>query len=115
MNTWACSVSRNDKRADRSVASVVQKIALTAIVARADNSIQRPLLRGPMAKPPRERRTLPSRQRTYIGLSARLDRFEDAISHFYNVTNELRRRVSTLDNVLNELRERVSTLERKYH
>jgi len=56
-----------------------------------------------MAKPPRERRTLPSRQRTYIGLSARLDRFEDAISHFYNVTNELRERVSTLEKKLKPL------------
>src|SRR5262245_28485887 len=37
MNTWTCSVSCDDKRADRSAASVVQKIALTAIVARADN------------------------------------------------------------------------------
>jgi hypothetical protein len=30
MNTWTCSVSRDDKRADRSATSVVQKIALTA-------------------------------------------------------------------------------------
>jgi hypothetical protein len=37
MNTWTRSVSRNDKRADRSAASIVQKIALTAVVARADN------------------------------------------------------------------------------
>jgi hypothetical protein len=44
----------------------------------------------------RNRRTLPSRQRTYIRLRARIDHLEDAISHFYNVINELRRRVSTL-------------------
>jgi len=97
MNTWTCSVSRDDKRTDRSAASVVQKIALAAIVARADNSILRPLLRGPMAKPPRDRRTQPGRQSTYKRLSAQVDRLEDAISHFYNVINELRRRVSTLE------------------
>jgi hypothetical protein len=45
----------------------------------------------------RDRRALPSRQRTYTRLRARVDHFEDAISHFYNVINELRRRVSTLE------------------
>jgi hypothetical protein len=44
----------------------------------------------------RNRRT-PSRQRTYIHLRARVDRLEDANSHFYNVINELCRRVSTLE------------------
>ena len=44
----------------------------------------------------RNRRTLPSRQRTYRFLHVRVDGIEDAISHFYNVINELRRRVSTL-------------------
>src|SRR5262249_24416395 len=97
MNTWTCSVSRDDKRADRSATSVVQKIALTAIVARADNSIYRPLLGGPMAKPPRGIRKQPARQPAYKRLSARVDRLEDAISHFYNVINELRRRVSALE------------------
>jgi hypothetical protein len=48
----------------------------------------------------RNRRTLPSRQRTYIRLRARVDHLEDAISHFYNVINELRRRVSTLEKKL---------------
>ena len=43
----------------------------------------------------KNRRTEPARQRTYIRLSARVDRLEDAMSHFYNVINELRRRVST--------------------
>jgi len=62
-----------------------------------------------------DRPTEPAPERFYLRLSDRIDRLEDAISHFYNVINELRRRVSTLDNVLNELRERVSTLERKYH
>ena len=42
-------------------------------------------------------RTQPARQRTYIRLYARVDRLEDAISHFYNVINVLRRRVSTLE------------------
>jgi hypothetical protein len=45
----------------------------------------------------KNRRTQPARQRTYIRLRARVDRLEDAISHFYNVINELRRRVSTLE------------------
>jgi hypothetical protein len=48
----------------------------------------------------RDRRTLPSPQRTYIHLRARVDRLEDAISHFYNVINELRRRVSTAEKQL---------------
>ena len=52
----------------------------------------------------RNRRTLPSRQRTYIRLRARVDHLEDAISHFYNVINELRRRVSTLEKKLKPLR-----------
>src|SRR5262249_61732499 len=38
------------ERADRSAASVVQKIALAAIVDQADNSTQKPLLRGPTAR-----------------------------------------------------------------
>src|SRR5262249_40155531 len=49
---------------------------------------------------PRDRLTLPSRQPTYKRLSARVDRLEDAISHSYNVTNQLRRRVSTLEKKL---------------
>ena len=40
----------------------------------------------------KNRRTQPARQRTYIRLQARVDRLEDAISHFYNVINELRAR-----------------------
>jgi hypothetical protein len=45
--------------------------------------------------------TDPAPERFYARLSDRIDRLEDTISHFYNV--------------LNELRERVSTLERKLH
>ena len=48
----------------------------------------------------RDGRTLPSRQRTYIHLHVQVDRLEDAISHFYNVINELSRRVSTLERQL---------------
>jgi hypothetical protein len=48
----------------------------------------------------RDRHTLPSRQRTYRHLYDRVDRLEDAISHFYNVINELRRHVSTLEKEL---------------
>jgi hypothetical protein len=33
-------------------------------------------------------------------MHARVDRLEDAISHFYNVINELRRRVSTREKKL---------------
>jgi hypothetical protein len=51
----------------------------------------------------RDRRRLPSRQRTYIRLYARVDRLEDAISHFYKVISELRRRVSTLEKQLKPL------------
>src|SRR5262249_51738031 len=52
---------------------------------------------------PRDRRTQPSRQRIYIRLYARVDRLEDTISHFYNVINELRERVSTLEKKLKPL------------
>jgi hypothetical protein len=48
----------------------------------------------------RDRRTLPSRQRTYIHLHVRVDRLEDEISHFYKVINELRTRVSMLEKQL---------------
>jgi predicted RNase H-like nuclease (RuvC/YqgF family) len=58
---------------------------------------------NPSKKAGRNRRTLPSRQRTYIRMHARVDRLEDAISHFYNVINELRRRVSTLEKKLKPL------------
>jgi hypothetical protein len=87
---------------------LVQKIALTAIVDQADNSswsscvdrrvnvAVRPIMR-------RNRRTQPARQPTYIRLRARVDRLEDAISHFYNVITELRRRVSTLEKKLKPL------------
>jgi hypothetical protein len=51
----------------------------------------------------RDRRTLPSRQRTYRHLHVRVDRLEDAISHFYNVINELRSRVLTLEKQLKPL------------
>jgi len=51
----------------------------------------------------RDRRTHPSRQRTYRYLHVRVDRLEDAISHFYNVINELRRHVSTLEKQLKPL------------
>src|SRR5205814_10583403 len=42
----------------------------------------------PTALRPRDRRTEPARQRTHIRLHGRVDRLEDAISHFYNVINE---------------------------
>jgi hypothetical protein len=55
-----------------------------------------PALR-PETAPPDRSRTLPSCQRTYTRLRAQVDRLEDAISHFYSVINELRRRVSALE------------------
>ena len=51
----------------------------------------------------RDRRIHPSRQRTYRYLHVRVDRLEDAISYLYNVTNELRRHVSTLEKQLKPL------------
>jgi hypothetical protein len=56
-----------------------------------------------MALPPRNRREQPSRQRTYKRLSSRVDHLEDAISHYYYVINELRRRVSALERKLKPL------------
>jgi hypothetical protein len=53
-----------------------------------------------MAKTPRDSRTLPSRQRSYIRLRSRVDRLEDAISHFHNAVDEFRRRVSALEKKL---------------
>jgi hypothetical protein len=53
--------------------------------------------RGMVMLQPRDRRTRPARQRSHIRLHARVDRLEDAISHFYNVIHELRERVSTLE------------------
>jgi hypothetical protein len=57
--------------------------------------------RGLVMLQPRDRRTQPARQRNYIRLHARVDRLEDAISHFYKVIKELRERVSTLEKKLN--------------
>jgi len=57
-------------------------------------------VRGPMAKPPRDRRTQPAPERAYERADPRIDRLEDTISHFYNVINELRERVSTLEKKL---------------
>ena len=42
----------------------------------------------------KSRRTEPAHQRTYMRLRSRVDRLEDAISHFYNVINELRGRAA---------------------
>jgi hypothetical protein len=50
-----------------------------------------------------DRRTQSARRRSYIRLRARVDHLEDAISHFYNVINELRTRVSTLEKKLKPL------------
>ena len=80
----------------------VQKIALTAVVDQADNSTYSCADPGPSRRAAnsvmrKNRRTKHSRQRTYIRLRARVDRLEDAISHFYNVINELHERVSTLE------------------
>src|SRR5215469_8657307 len=55
---------------------------------------------GPMARPPRDRPTQPAPERAYERADPRIDRLEDTISHFYNVINELRERVSTLEKKL---------------
>ena len=47
-----------------------------------------------------DRPTEPAPERFYLRLSDRIDRLEDAISHFYNVINELRKRVSALEKKL---------------
>jgi hypothetical protein len=58
-------------------------------------------VRGPMPKPPRDRRTQPAGQADYRRMSKRVDRvedhLEDTIGHFYNVINVLRERVSMLE------------------
>ena len=51
----------------------------------------------------KSRRTEPAHQRADMRLRARVDRLEDAISHFYKVISELRRRVSTLEKQLKPL------------
>jgi hypothetical protein len=84
-----------------SAAAVVQKTALTAIVARAHNPITA-LLGGPMTKQPRDiRRKEPARLPDYQSLYRRILRLEghleDTISHFYKLTKELSNRVSTLE------------------
>jgi hypothetical protein len=50
------------------------------------------------------RLTEPPPERAYERVNARLDRLEDTITHFYNVINELRERVSTLENKSKPLR-----------
>jgi len=49
----------------------------------------------------RNRQTQPALQRAYVRLNDQIDCLEDTITYFYNV--------------INELRERVSTLEKKHH
>jgi hypothetical protein len=44
--------------------------------------------------------TDPAPERAYGRLRARMDRLEDTISHFCNVINELRERVSALEKKL---------------
>ena len=58
---------------------------------------------NPSKKAGRNRRTLPSRQRTYRRLHVRVDQLEDVIGHYYNAINELRWRVSTLEKKLEPL------------
>jgi hypothetical protein len=56
-----------------------------------------------MAKPSRDRQTQPAPEHTSEGLGPRMDRLEDTISHFYNVINELRERLSTVEKKLERL------------
>jgi len=45
----------------------------------------------------------PLPERHYEHVNARIDRLEDTNTHFYNVINELRERVSTLEKKLERL------------
>jgi hypothetical protein len=47
-----------------------------------------------------DRSTEPAPERAYGRLVSRMDRHEDTIAYFYNVINELRERVSTLEKKL---------------
>ena len=62
------------------------------LCTRIDLTVDNPLMPGPDPAGQRAER-----------LDARVDRVEDAINHFYNVINELRERVSTLEKGLNPL------------
>jgi chromosome segregation ATPase len=55
----------------------------------------------PIIMPRRLREPRPERERA----NARMDRLEDTITHFYNIINELRERVSTLEKKLESLRQ----------
>jgi hypothetical protein len=94
-----CSVARDDisKCANLQFDAKDVIISTAPLRSKKEHSLLSSLGRivGPMTKPPRDRRTQPYRQPTYKRLSARVDRLEDAISHFYNVLTELRSRVST--------------------
>jgi hypothetical protein len=97
--TRTCSVARDDisKCANLQFDAKDVIISTAPLRSKKEHSLPSSLGRivGPMTKPPRDRRTQPYRQPTYRRLSARVDRLEDAISHFYNVLIELRSRVST--------------------
>jgi predicted nuclease with TOPRIM domain len=66
------------------------------------------VLRVPALRPiimPR-RLTEPRPERAYYErVNARIDRLEDTNTHFYNVIDELRERVSTLEKKLERLRQ----------
>jgi uncharacterized protein YlxW (UPF0749 family) len=88
-----------DKEARMSLLGSAQAWSRLAHLALANRQIAAKKV-GANKRVMRDRRTLPSRQRTYRYLHVRVDRLEDAISHFYKVINELRRDVSTLEKQL---------------
>jgi hypothetical protein len=51
------------------------------------------------------RLTEPRPERAHERVNARIDRLEDTNTHFYNLINELRERVSTLEEKLERLRQ----------
>jgi prefoldin subunit 5 len=51
------------------------------------------------------RLTEPRPERAHERVNARIDRLEDTNTHFYNVIDELRERVSTLEKKLEHLRQ----------
>ena len=117
MNTWTCSVACNDNKA---TARSIQFDANDVIIITAPLRLSKKLHSLPSSLG----RIIQSRGRSCVdswpsrreidghslpvsplidACLLRVDRLEDATSHFYNVINELRRRVSTLEKKLKPL------------
>ena len=115
MNIWTCSVACNDNKATarsiqfdaNDVIIITAPLRLSKKLRSLPSSVRQIIGPTPTGDP------WPSRREIYGNslpvsplikrLSVRVDRLEDAISHVYNVINELHRRVSTLENKLKPL------------